>query len=590
MSKRWTILSPRENMSFRGPTSVGDFKEVGPLDIFGVLLTNRHLDEEQKKVFFSALQSSQQVAELAQVTAEALEKAAQMILETINHGGKIIIHGDYDVDGVVGAAILWEKIYFDLGYKNIIPFIPDRFADGYGLTEKSLAHLSASLSADEKSFLLITVDCGITALSAVEQAKAKGFQVLVIDHHTRGASLPAADSILWSDKLCAGGLAWLVSCQMSDARCQLGKDKLATGNWLLATDQLDLVALATIADLQPLTGANRLLVKAGLPAIAYGCRRWQAGLPAISRSGRVGLQALIKAAGLPPEKEIGPYEVGWILAPRLNAAGRLEDAMAALRLLVTRDPAQAAELAKKLSQTNAERQRLTLNMSEHARSQVMVEKKILVVSHEEYHEGVIGLVAGRLAQDFYRPAIVISRGEIYSKGSARSVNGFNIIEAIRTTEDLLVDAGGHPMAAGFTIETIKIAEFQQRLENYAESQLPQELLQAELKIDTELGLWEITPELFQKIAAFAPFGIGNPQPTFLTRGAMISDLRTVGGNNQHLKLRLNDSFTAVGFGLGEWAGKLKLGDKIDVVYTLEENRWNGKTSLELKLKDIGPQP
>lgn len=569
MPKKWTVLSPRED-SLGVSLGVTPFRGVTP--ITEILLRNRCLNDEAGKVFFSTFESPEQIRQLAKIGVGDLERSVKLIQEAIAQGGKIIIHGDYDVDGVVGAAILWEKIYFDLGYKNVTPFIPDRFSDGYGLTEKSLARLAASLSAEEKSFLLITVDCGITAIEAVEQAKAKGFQVLVIDHHTQGANLPAADSILWSDKLCAGGLAWLVSCQMPDARCQLDKAELATGYWQLTTSQLDLVALATIADLQPLTGANRLLVKAGLPAIL--------------RAGRVGLQALIKEAGLRPEKEIGTYEVGWILAPRLNAAGRLEDAMAALRLLVTKDPAQATELAKKLSQTNTERQRLTLNMSEHARSQVMVEKKILVVSHEEYHEGVIGLVAGRLAQDFYRPAIVISRGEIYSKGSARSVNGFNIIEAIRTTEDLLVDAGGHPMAAGFTIETIKIAEFQQRLENYAENQLPQELLQAEIKIDTELGLWEITPELFQKMAAFAPFGIGNPQPTFLTRGAMISDLRTVGGNNQHLKLRLNDSFTAVGFGLGEWAAKLKLGEKIDVVYTIEENKWNGKTSLELKLKDL----
>lgn len=536
------------------------------------LLAHRGINSSaERETFFAKLESPAQVAELAGVRSEDLKRAQELVAETIAQKGKIIIHGDYDVDGICSAAILWEKLYRGLGYKGVSPFIPDRFSEGYGLTAKSIERLSQKFGPFAAPPLLLTVDCGITALEAVSLAREKGFRVLIVDHHTKEAQLPEASEILWTDQLCATGLAWLLG------------EELVASSQLPVASQLDLVALATIADLQPLLGANRLLVKAGLKEL--------------QEHPRLGLRALMAEAGLKIGQELGNYEVGWLLAPRLNAAGRLEDAMEALRLLLTGSEAQAKELARKLSETNAERQRLTLAGCAAANGAVEREKKILIVSSPDYHEGVIGLVAGKLVQEYYRPAVVISEGEGFSKGSARSVNGFNIVEAIRTAEDLLLDVGGHPMAAGFSLATNKIAAFRERLEAYAQEQLTEEDLEPELKIDAELKLAEITPEVYAQLQQLAPFGIGNPQPVFCTRGVTVMEARGVGTGGKHLKLLLSDQSlssspeklgvtSAIGFGMGEGAGPLGLGDKVEVAYTILENTWNGQTKLELKLKDL----
>lgn len=404
----------------------------------------------------------------------------------------------------------------------------------------------------------------------MDYAKSKGLDVIITDHHQKPKALPESYATVWTDKISGAGVAWVLA------------KELTTGYGLQTTNHLDLVAIATIADMIPLKGFNRSLVKFGLGQL--------------NQTQRPGLLSLMEVAGLESGK-IGVYEVSFIIAPRLNASGRIEHALDSLRLLCTRDPSRARLLAQKLNQVNQERQRLTEEAFIHARSLVEEKTNLIFISHPSYNEGVIGLVAGRLTEEFYRPTIVVSEGKTYSKGSARSINGFNIIEAIRTSENLLVDCGGHPMAAGFTIETIRLAEIKSRLLETVQKEITPQQLKKTLKIDCEIDLSDIDWPFYGGVKKFEPFGFGNPEPVFLTRGVKIKDLRLLGNDNRHLKLLIEPPnhapytlhptlFSAIGFGFGDWGQKLKIGDRVDLAYTILVNSWNGEERLQLKIKDI----
>jgi len=577
MEKRWEIVNKRKTQPL--DSTPGRSVEFKAEEIRDVILANRGIEGVVAvKKFLRPTHPREFVvhpSRFVQISATDLERAGRLVIEALASSRPIVIHGDYDVDGLCATAILWEAIYFGLGYRRVHPFIPDRLVEGYGLSTKSLDRVLVSLLPDSTARpLVISVDCGIVAHLAVDYAKSRGWEIIVTDHHARGQQLPKADALVWTDQVCGAGIAWILAQELlRQSTGEVNDSSLKHPDW-----GLDLVALATVADVQPLLGPNRPFVKFGLEEL--------------NRTPRVGLQALIKEAGLRlKSSSIGVYEVGWILAPRLNAAGRLSDAMDALRLLCTRSEARARVLAQKLSSANRERQQLTSEMFAHAKEE-LTPSKLITVAHESYHEGVIGLVAGKLAQEFYRPAVVISRGEEFSKGSARSIAGFNIIEAIRECQDLVVNAGGHPLAAGFTIKTAKIEEFWERLLRIAEKRLLPELLQPVLKIDCGLDLGEVSWELWEILQALEPFGVGNPRPKFVARSVTVVDLGAVGGNGTHLKLKLTDSggavFSAIGFGLGGWVEKLQSGDRIDLVYSLWENSFSGSRRLELKVEDLRP--
>lgn len=500
------------------------------------------------------------------VAAGETAAAAFLVKEAIASGRTIIIHGDYDVDGLCATAILWETLYFGLGYKNIHPFIPDRFTDGYGLSRQSLEKINQQYGNVTRKPLLITVDCGITAAREVAYAQELGMDVMVVDHHSRPSVLPSAQGLVWSDKVCAAALAWLLSGQL------LPETKEA---------QLDLAALATLADLQPLLGANRSLVKLGLEVL--------------NGSPHPGLKILLETAGLTGRK-VGTYEAGWVISPRLNAAGRLESALDSLRLLCTRDRAQARELAARLNRLNIERQRMTLAATAHAKEDYLTSeqtgkevRKIIFVHHESYHEGVIGLVAGKLVQEFNRPALVLARGAVYSKGSARSIPGFDIINALRKLSHLFEDLGGHPMAAGFTVKNENIPQLAKALWSLADGELTEERLYSSLPIDAQLPLSQINWELLETLKKLEPHGVGNPQPLFLSSGVRLVATQTVGAAGQHLKLRLVDSgkeFPAIWFGQGDLVSSFPSGSAVDAVYSLAEDIWNGNSRLSLHIKDM----
>lgn len=553
MSKRWNVLGKVRSEKL----------EVG--NIIDLLLKNRGLTSKKDIETFLHPSLETVTPKTVGIDAKQLTKALKRIQQAIEKQEQIVVFGDYDVDGITGSAILWETLH-ELG-ANAMPYIPHRQEEGYGLSTKGIQNAKVK---SQNLKLIITVDNGIVANEAVAFANKEGIDVIVTDHHTVGEKLPDAYAIVHTTNLCGAGVAYLLSQELKTK-----SEKRKTHD----DTHLELAALGTVADLVPLVGANR--------AIVYE------GLKKLQTTSRPGLIALYQQAGIQQEK-IGVYDIGYIIGPRLNASGRIESAMDSLRLLCTQNMRRASELAGKLELTNRERQQLLREAAQHAIERIENEewgmKKILIVGHESYAEGVIGLVAGKLVEAFYRPAIVLSLRGPVSKASVRSISGFNIIEFLRTHADHFVNVGGHPMAAGFTIETAKLATVQTLLEEAAQELVTKELLTRSLKIDCEIPLNLITDSLYQQIQQLAPFGMANPEPVFMSKQVKVENLRVMGKEGAHLRLFLSQDdsamYEAVAFGMGALAKELKIGDKIDVAYVVDENTWNGQTKLQLKVKDI----
>jgi len=561
-------------------------QELEIKEIISLLLENRGLKDKKDIDAFLHPNLETVTPKSVGIDPKQLKKAIARIEKAIAEKEQIVVFGDYDVDGITASAILWETLH-SLG-ANCLPYIPDRKEEGYGLSKKALEN--EELKA-KKPGLIITVDNGIVANDAVTFANEQGTDVIITDHHMPSDMLPDAYAIVHTTNLCGAGVAYLLSKELKDDPP--------------SDIHLELAALGTVADLVPLTGANRAIVTEGLRKL--------------HETKRPGLLALFQQAKIDQES-IGVYEIGYIIGPRLNASGRIESAMDSLRLLCTKKKDRAAELAAKLELVNRERQQLLKEATEHAIARFKIKdlrlKKILIIGHESYAEGIIGLVAGRLVEAFYRPSIVLSLGESVSKASVRSISGFNIIEFLRLHNEHFINVGGHPMAAGFTVETAKIELLKKTLEEKAEVLVTEELLIRSLKIDCELPFSSFSKELYDAIQQLAPFGMANPEPVFVSRNVIVESLRVIGKDRNHLKLVLsqshsgeeksddsrivdrNDSgraslarmtkenFDAIAFGMGELGTKLTTGDKIDVAYVLDENTWNGNTKLQLKIKDI----
>jgi len=492
--------------------------------------------------------------QILSVKVSDIEKVIARIDKAIKTGEKIIVYSDYDADGICATAIVWETLH-DLG-ADVMPYVPDRVKEGYGLSTDAISEL-----AKRGIKLIVTVDHGVTATKQVDFAKKLGIDVVITDHHLLPKKLPKAYAIVHTTEMCGAGVAWRLCWQLVQKLKREFSDKVA--------NRLELAAIATIADLVPLVGANRAIVKIGLEKIA--------------KSKRPGIKALIKASGI--NSKVGTYEIGFILAPRINAMGRIENGMDSLRLLCARGERQAQELASLLSKTNNRRQTLTAKAIETAFGMVNEEDAVGVIVHDEWHEGIIGLVASRLVENFKKPIIVISRRETVSKGSARSIAGFNIVEAIRFSSEYLIDGGGHPMAAGFSIKTEHIEAFSQKIKDFGRERITDDLLIQNISVECELEKEDICSETLQIIEMFAPFGVANPEPVFLTRSMQVEDIRTVGSLSEHLKLQL-DGFSAIAFRMGEKHALLRPGYLVDLVYTISEDRYNGNGAIQLKIKDL----
>jgi len=537
--------------------------------IIETLLNNRGIKtKKQIKEFLNPQTPENFSAKELGIDIKEVKKAVKRIKKAIEDKEGIIVYGDYDADGICATAILWETLYKLT--KNVLPYIPERVSEGYGLNCDSISKLKANpANGGTKLGLIITVDHGITASQKIEYARRLGIDVIVCDHHEQAEKRPKCSAVIHTDKICATAIAWFLSKEISDKQL---------------ADYLALVAIATIADLEPLIGVNRSFVKYGLEEL--------------NKTTRPGLLSIFEDAGL-KQGEIGTYEVGFIIAPRLNAMGRLEHALESLRLLCTKQLDKAKDLAKKLGLTNKERQLLTEETVRQAKLLIGGLEgrlpKLLVVDSDQYQEGIIGLVAGKLVEEFYRPTLVISRRGQYSKASARSIKGFNIIEAIRLQSDLLVDAGGHPMAAGLTIETAKIEMFKQKLIEMAEEQISDDILEKSLNIDLVIPISLVSEELYNKISLMSPFGLGNPEPLFASK-VKVKDFRLVGSEKKHLKMTLGEEqrrgivgqrlFSAIAFNQGYLSERLKFDEEIELAYNISLNKWNGKEEVELKIKDV----
>lgn len=551
-SKKWEII---------GKLKVKNGKAKAD-DIVDILLKNRGIKTvKEKKEFFSPTSPEKITLNSLGLERTSINKAIARIKKAIKNKEKIIIYGDYDADGITGTAILWECL-FSLG-ANVMPYIPERFSEGYGLNSESITRLKQE---NPDLGLIITVDNGIVANKQVELAKKIGIDVVITDHHQKGKAAPKAFAIVHTTEISGAALAWVLAREIRKKLA--GKSEIPKG--------LELTAIGVIADQMPLTGVNRSFVKYGLEAL--------------NRTKRLGLLSLFKEIGI-KKGEIGIYAVGFMIAPRINAMGRLKHAIDSLRLLCTRNRKQAEELASFLGKTNAERQKIVEEVVVHARraSKNMMSESVIFIAHESYHEGVIGLAASRLVEEYYKPTIIVSRGKEISKASARSIQGFNIIKAIKSMEELLIDAGGHPMAAGFSIKTSNMEKFSLRFNKETTRLLTEELLTKKLSVDLELDFNLINKRLSDLIKKFEPTGSANPSPTFVTKSVLVVGARAVGKNRRHLKMKLRRDeqiFDAIAFGFGEYSPRLSLGEEIDLVYALEENVWNGVRSLQLNVKDM----
>jgi len=533
-------------------------------DIYQVLLKNRGLrTKKEQETFLHPKDPLLFEPYDVGIDGTQLKKALHRIKSAIEKKESIVIYADYDADGITAGSIMWEALHA-LG-AQVMPYVPHRIEEGYGLSEKGIQNCITEFNPT----VLITVDHGITAWKQIEYATTLGITVIVTDHHMPPSRVPDCITV-HTTELCGAGVSWFIAKTLL-----LEQEQKAHANDLLA-----LAAIGTIADMVPLVGPNRSIAKYGLVEIG--------------KTKRIGLRALMKESGL-EDKTITTSDISHIVAPRLNAMGRLDHAIDALRLICTTNSQRATLLASKLGMTNKERQQLTVDTTLHALSGLskiedVTKRKILVISDTSYNPGIIGLVAGKLVEEYYRPSIVIAEGELFSKASARSIAGFNIVEFIRTAGDLLVDVGGHPMAAGFTVETKNISKLKTFFEQQSVDAISETLFTRSLVVDTEIQSSLITKSLCRDLVAFAPYGLGNYEPVFVSRGFIIDQIRKIGAKLNHLKLKLKDNkkniIDAVAFGMGDRADALSVGTSVDVAYTIDENVWNGITTVQLKLRDI----
>ena len=499
-----------------------------------------------------------------------IHKAVARVYQALLSGEKIAVYGDYDVDGITGTALLVQGLS-SLG-GNVTPYIPHRLTEGYGLKTATLENLQK-----QGISLVITVDCGITAIPEIKKAQKKGLDIVITDHHTPLPEIPPAvaavdpklpDSAYPFPELSGVGVALKLLQALFEG---MGKEEQAD-------ELMDLVALGTIADISSLLGENRYLVKQGLELI--------------NAKPRPGLRELIAQTGL-TIGSIDSESVSWVLAPRLNAAGRLAHAMHSYKLLMTDSPQEARQLSIWLDEKNAERQKLTTTSLNKAKEQVLAQgiSSLLIADDKDYPVGIAGLVAGRIAEEFYRPTIVVRTDDQMSSGSGRSIPEFNIISAINQCSDLLSQFGGHSQAAGFSLPTKNLPQFKQRLSQLAADQLAEVELRPQLDIDADVTLPDLAGDTFQTTQLLAPFGCGNPSPTFISHGVELVECRTMGKNGEHVRLKLKQDsivWDGVGFRFGDRLAEIS--SPLDIVYNLEIDKWSGVERLRLNLLDFAASP
>lgn len=493
----------------------------------------------------------------------------ERLLKALDENEAMAIYGDYDVDGVTATALLVQVLRRMNG--NVREYIPNRFEEGYGLNTDALDLLKKSGVQ-----LVISVDCGIRSPREAEHARQIGLELIISDHHHPQDEVPQAYAVIcpkqegdvYPDKDLAGvGLAFKIAQALLQTRPVEG---VQAGDWL------DLVAVGTVADMVPLRGENRAMVRAGLRILRQNPRQ--------------GLASLAGAAGLETTQSLHARDIGFIIGPRLNAAGRLESALAAYQLLMTDDPKTAGDLAISLDNTNRERQKMTHDMQLQALGIAETEQleNLLFAVHPEFNMGVVGLVAAKLTESYYRPSVVGTRGDEFTRASCRSIPEFHITQALDEVSHLLVRHGGHAMAAGFTVKNKDLDELRLRLGEIATRELGERELRPVLHADLEIGLRDLKPDILLDLEKLEPTGQTNPEVYFVSRGLRVTRSRAIGSDGSHLRLTVWDgvTFDAVAFRQGYWAEHMP--DKVDILFAYERNVYQGRVSLQLNVKDIKP--
>ncbi len=561
--------------------------------ILSPCISNKSLSEELEKEFdcgkqFSQILLNSRVDSLSKARAflspsvkdlldpflfVQMEKAVQMVLASIKAKQKILIYGDFDVDGVTSVTVLYKGL-LDLG-ANVSFFIPDRLQDGYGLSDGCIQKI-----LQKPPSLLITVDCGISAIKQVKTLVEAGVQVIVTDHHLPKGELPPAGAIL-NPKLedsgypcnCLAGVG--VAFKLLSGVCQTLQVDLVKHLY----PYLIFVCLGTIADIVPLVEENRTMARVGLLSIKNRFNK--------------GLTALIEACGLNPDT-LNSGNIVFNVAPRINVAGRMGNVLQAVRLFLSEDKQEIAQIVKELEELNSIRRSQQDEIYEQACRQI-AEKypdeqtlRTLVVSDPSWHVGIIGIVASKLVENYHRPVVVLGEENGVLRGSARSVAGFNIAQAIQTGNEFLLGFGGHKYAAGLSMIKEFLPEFEKRLQTYTVAHLDKEMVKPVFAIDAQIKIRQIDNRFVRLLAKLSPFGPGNHKPVFCSKGLkIVASPRIVGQN--HLQLRLTDGekeLSLIGFGLGDYQKKLNYSSKVDIVYALDFNYWQDKVSIQGYLKDL----
>lgn len=562
--KRWQIAPPAP------PNHLARFPNLDPILV--QVLYNRGITEP---VDVSTFLSGEGI-EANPFALEGIDDAVTRLRQALRAEEPIVVYGDFDADGVSATALLVQTLRALGG--DVHAYIPHRVDEGYGLHKRALTAL-----ARKGARVVATVDCGVRSLDEITHARDLGLDVIVTDHHSVGPVLPDAVAVVDPKRLGSGypygelaGVGVAYKLAQALLRSHQQTPITAEAVRLREEDLLDLVALGTVADLAPLLGENRTLV--------------QCGLARLNRMERPGVEALCHKVGLRPG-QVDATAVGYALGPRLNAAGRMSHARDAYRLLDTAYPGEAERLAERLDTLNRQRQQLTIETQERARELALAtagESPLLFAADEEFRAGIVGLVASRLVDEFYRPAVVVEVGKRWSKGSARSIPEFHITDALDECADLLVRHGGHAAAAGFTVSNEHLDHLSDQLRSLATEQLADEELTPVLTIDAEVELSRMSWELQAELARLEPCGYANPEPLFLSRNVLVRSQRAVGRDSKHLKLTLSDgrgTWDGIAFRQGEWAGKLPT--HVDIVYHLEVNEWNDRRWLQLNVQDVG---
>ena len=540
------------------------FKEVLPWHrtIASLLLQRGITSFEEARAFFNP-----SLADLHDpFLMKDMDKAVERILLAISREQPILIYGDYDVDGTCSVAVLY--LFLSAIYPNVFTYVPDRYREGYGVSSQGI-----DFADDNQIPLIITLDCGIKSHERVAYARERGIDMIMTDHHTASETLPEALAVLNPKRadcsypykeLCGCGIGF----KLVQALCKTLDFSPET-----AYKYLDLVALATCADIVPLTGENRILVHTGLQLI--------------NQQPTEVMQLLLASSKRPVEVR----DLVFVAAPRINAAGRMEHAEKAVRFLIGRDLDKATELEYLNTQRKTTDEQITEQALCMILSQGEEEAPATVVFSQDWHKGVIGIVASRLIETYYRPTIVFTQSGDVLAASARSVKGFNLYEALCECKDELIQFGGHTAAAGMTLRPENYERFKQKFQEVVERTLPQELRSPKLTLSGELPLGDITYTFYRCLQRFAPFGPKNMTPIFYAHGVFAKEVRRVGKNFSHLRMILTDpksnhDFVAVGFGLAPQKELIESGQPLTIAYQLTENSWQGRTSLELIIKGV----